>query len=184
MNHAPAPRETTSFLSVPEQRRLLYGDLEGQDGLGRALMRLSLSTGIHPVLLSRPEDYSVVLGPDYYSWNRAKTSKKVEGVWSPAMLESGVLPLIRSNLGASIQWYGQCAYEAEKSAALPYRQPFQIGRRTYFVNLARMDLHPYLMSNSAGTSMDCIGRFYAVGWKERKRLSQEDLDWLTWLMGA
>lgn len=181
---ALTPRETTSFLSVPEQRQLLDGDLESQTGLGRALMRLSLSTGIHPIMLSHPDRYAVHLGPKYYDWKRAKTSKRVEGLWSPAMLEDGVLQRIKDNLGASIQWYGDCAYAAERSAGLPYRRPFQIGRRTFFVNLARLDLHPLLISNSAGTGLGSIDRFYAVGWRERKQLSQPERDWLSWLMGV
>jgi hypothetical protein len=180
----PSPRQTTSFFSVLEQKRLIDGDLDGQSGLGRALMRLSLSTGIHPIMLSDPERYAVHLGPKYYNWKRAKTSKRVEGVWSPAMLESEVLARIEANLGASVQWYGECAYAAERSAGLPYREPFRIGRRTFFVNLARLDFHPLLISNSAGTGLSSIDRFYAVGWRERKQLTQEEKTWLSWLMGG
>lgn len=177
-------RSSTPCFTVAEQRLLLNGDLEGQDGLGRCLMRLSLSTGIHPIVWSRPQDYQVTITPEYYGWSRAKNKKPILNAWSPAMLDDGVRHRVYMVQGKSPQWLGQCAYEAEKAAGLPYREPFRIGRRTFFVNLARLGLDPWTISQSSGTSLDTIGRFYMLGAKERKRLGQVDLDWLEWLMGV
>jgi len=163
---------------------LLRGNLEGIEGLGRATSRLMLSTGVHPVVLEQPEKHALQWDEFYYSYRRPKkkSNNLVQGVWSAAMREPGVLDTIGSKLGRSKRWYLHCVVEAGKDAQLSGILNLNQLRSTMFVNRARLGHHILDISHSTSTSMPVIAQNYTFGMADRKRLTQSELDWLSWLM--
>ena len=81
-------------LTVKEQRKLLAVD-EDTNMRVRALILLSLSTGMHPKVLSMPDAYGLVWTKEYFSWNRTKSRRQVQGAWSKAMREKDTLILLK-----------------------------------------------------------------------------------------
>ncbi len=173
------------FLTVTQQQVLLNaGDFDGMVGKGRALSALVLSTGVHPSVLSLPEEHAVELAECYWSWRRAKTAKPVVGAWSPWLLRTEAVPVIKALLGKSPQWLSGLIAAAGAHAGIPGRVAFNRLRHTYFVNLARLGVDPWTISNMAGTDLNPVGRYYTVGMMERRRLEPAQVEWLQLVMGV
>lgn len=176
------------YLTVQEQIALLRGSYDGPSGLGRALCALVLSTGIHPVVLSEPETRGLYLGPTSYSWRRPKSRAQVCGPWSWFMVQPRdgftAVDVVASNLYASPQWYGQVMALAGKEAGIHGRVAPLRCRRTHFFNLAVLGLDPWSISQSSGTSMATIGKFYLAGKRSQIALQPPELAFLHDLEGV
>ena len=162
--------------------------LEGYDptdpDLSKALVAFFLSTGTHPCVLSDPDKYQVKLSSKYYSYFRPKlrAPKQVALAWSRYMRDNMIPDLLRDNMGASIQWYGQltarCGIEAEISERVG---PLRL-RHDYFSNLARRGYDPFFIANRAGTNLQTIARYYTVGRSEIESIDDQQREWLKVLM--
>jgi len=173
------------LLTVPQQMALLgAGDYDGHAGKGRALASLVISTGVHPSVLAFPEDHDLEFTECYWSWRRAKTDAPLVNPWSPWMLRTDAVPVVQKLLGKTPQWLGELTAAAGRACALPGRVGFNRLRHTYFVNLARLGVDPWAISQMAGTHLDTIGRFYMVGKREAKVLSPAQVEWLQLVMGV
>lgn len=164
------------FLTVEQQRLLVEGK-----GFPTALCRLLLSTGMHPSVLTQYDVCRLTFDSDQYSYQRPKTRRKIIGLWSRAMREPGMLEEIVRNVGCSRVWYYQVVARRIATKCMTRGSPLTL-RHTYFVNRARLGHNVLDIAHSAGTSMDTIYRYYTVGMGDAKRLSEDDLEFLRWLM--
>jgi hypothetical protein len=165
---------------VAEQRRVLEVD-DFTNPRIRALLILSLSTGLHPKVLARPEHHGLTWTNEYYSWNRPKTKRQVQGAWSKAMREGQNLNLMKKWLNRDVSTY--------RKALDGYCEPRRVakmnmlrGRHTSFCNQARMGRDPMSIASSTGTSLNVILQYYTIGIHEGPTLSEDDRKFLRWLI--
>jgi len=164
-------------LSVNQQRDLLKGDLD----FPKALIRMILSTGMHPCVFERPDQYGITWNDKYYTWVRPKNNKAIQGNWSKAMQEPGILDILKTKMKRSREWYFMIVRDRGKEVGIKGLCPLQL-RHAYFVNRARLGHNAFDISHGAGTGMDVIYKHYTIGMGESKSLSQEDRGFLEWLM--
>jgi integrase len=163
-------------LKVEVQRRLI----EKAEGREKALLILMLSTGMHPRVLSQVK-YKLVWTEDYHSWNRPKTNNKIMGNWSKAMREGDNLGHLNKLRGKTPQRLWQIIDELGERCKVTGLCPLQL-RHTYFVNRARLGHNAFDIAHGAATDLRTVYSFYTIGMGESKKLSQEDREFLEWLM--
>jgi hypothetical protein len=61
--------------------------------------------------------------------------------------------------------------------------PLQL-RHTHYVNRARLGHNAFDISHGSGTSLNTIHQYYTVGMGQSKGLSEDDREFLAWLMEA
>lgn len=178
-SYKPSGSREKSPLTVEQQRQLVAK----AEGKTKALLILILSTGMHPKILSK-NAYKLEWGPNYYTFLRTKTFKRLHGSWSPAMKERhGILiEGVYRIKNRTPQRYWQLLKELGRECKISGLCPLQC-RKTYFVNRARQGVNAYDIAQAAQTSMSTIYHHYMKGSTERKRLSEDDKEWLDWLMG-
>jgi hypothetical protein len=171
-------------LTVKQQRTILEPQI-GDDGVDytdhriRALMILSLSTGMHPKILSEPDRYGLTWTNDYFSWNRVKSRRQVQGAWSKAMREGQNLGYVKKLLGKDVSTY--------RKAIGGYCEPMKVkmnmltGRHTNFCNRARLGQDPFSIAHATGTSLKVIMQYYTIGVGEMGTLAEDDRAFLKWL---
>lgn len=173
----PRTSRTKLPLSVADQRMLV----DKADGHTKTLLLLFLSTGMHPLCLSKTKRYGLSWDQLYISWVRTKNKKKCMFAWSNAMKTPGVLDSLWSLKNKSRQWYFILIKELGKENGIPGLCPLQL-RHNYFINRGRLGHNIYDISHSSGTSMDTVYNHYTIGLNEGKAISDEDRGFLRWLM--
>ncbi len=160
----------------------MLSDYRTRKDPGQALVMCILSTGMHPSVLSRPDDFALDITPDYYSYMRPKTLKPVSHPWSRLMASTDGWLTIKDLLGSHRSWYhAECA-RIGSEAGIPFKVGPNMLRHEMFSNLARIGYDPFTISHRAGTSLDTIGRYYTVGMADAKRLTPTELAFLQELM--
>jgi integrase len=163
-------------LSVEEQQKLV----KKAEGKEKSLLVLMLSTGMHPRVLSQKK-FNLTWTEDYFSWNRPKTNKKLRGSWSKAMKEGDNLGHLGKLRGKTPQRLWQIIDELGEKCKISGVCPLQL-RHTYFVNLARLGHDAFTIAHGAATDLKTIYDYYTMGMSQMKALSEEDREWLKWLM--
>jgi hypothetical protein len=177
--YRPKTKRRKYPLTVNEQKKLI----DNADKPTKALLVFMLSTGAHPIILTDKTYFLDLQHERNYSWNRPKTDKPVQGVWSKAMLEGSLFKELRrfarkkkgtpwylvSKLGAELGFKGLC--------------PLQL-RHTHFVNRARLGHNAFDIAHGAGTDLATIYTYYTVGMGESRSLTEDEREWLKWLMEA
>jgi hypothetical protein len=157
-------------------------DPDGKISLGSVLARLSLSTGIHPCVLSHPERFQLSIDDKYLAYTRPKNDRPVVCVLSNAMKADDATTILRLKLGRSIQWYGRVLAETAAYAGIQGRTAFARCRRNYFMNRARLGVDPITIARASGTNLDTIFTYYTIAIEDAKQLTEEDRGSLRWLM--
>lgn len=165
-------------LTVEAQRKLL----EAADPRERSLIILMISTGMHPRVLAL-KSYNLMWSSDYYSWNRPKkrTQNKVQGAWSRAMREGDTLGHLSKLRGRTPQRLWQIVKAVGDRCRIKGVCPNQL-RHTHFVNRARLGHNAFDIAHGAATDLKTVYSYYTIGMGESKTLTQEDREWLGWLM--
>jgi len=163
-------------LSVEVQKKLI----KKAEGKEKTLVVLMLSTGMHPRVLSK-KNLSLTWDKDYFSWKRPKTNKKLMGAWSKAMKEGDNLGHLGKLRGKTPQRLWQIIDELGEKCGSTGVCPLQL-RHTHFVNRARLGHNAFDIAHGASTDLKTIYNFYTIGMGESKKLSQEDRQFLEWLM--
>jgi hypothetical protein len=170
------------FLTLDEQMALVDPPNYDPGRLSVALCRLALSTGIHPVVWSRPNEYALRLSSQYLDYSRPKTLKKITVPWSCAMKDPWVLPVLAKVVGRTPEYYAEIVSQRAHEVGITDRTAFLRLRHSHIVDLARLGYDPFTISHRTGTSLSSIGRHYTVGMAEAKRLTEEEKGYLTWLI--
>lgn len=163
-------------LSVEIQRKLI----DKAEGKTKALLVLMLSTGMHPRVLSKSK-FKLTWNQDYYSWNRPKTMNKVRGNWSKAMRDGDLYAELNKLRNRTPQRLWQIIDDLGDSIKVTGLCPLQL-RHTYFVNRARLGHNAFDIAHGAATDLKTVYSFYTIGMGESKKLSQDDREFLEWLM--
>lgn len=181
MKHPSRSREKPP-ISVEQQVKLLEGLNTADPDLRQVVTLFFLSTGSHPAVLADPIRHDFKITPDYYSYCRPKSFTPITFRWSRMITQHTLWKVLRDNLGATIQYYGQLTADLGKEAEVPYRVGPNRLRHEMFCNLARLGYDPFTIKHRTGTSLNTIGRYYTVGLAESKILTPEEKAWLREVM--
>ncbi len=163
-------------LSVADQQKLV----KKAEDKEKSLLILMLSTGMHPRVLSN-KNCKLDWTEEYFSWNRPKTHNKLRGSWSKAMKEGDNLGHLGKLRGKTPQRYWQIIDDLGEECGITGLCPLQL-RHTYFVNLARLGHDAFSIAHGAATDLKTIFDYYTMGMNQMAKLTDEEREWLKWLM--
>jgi integrase len=165
-------------LTVEQQRKLILSATDRQ----RPLIILLLSTGMHPVVLSKKK-YEFSFTEDYYQWKRPKKLRNniVRGTWSRMMRGKGILEAVESLRGLTTQGYWYLVNDAGNKAGISPVGPLRL-RHSNLTNHARLNHDRYTTAAMAATSVDTIEQYYTIGINELGILTEQEKEWLKELM--
>ena len=168
-------------LTIEQQRKLI----DRAEGKTKAILLFFLSTGAHPsVLTDEDKEYRLDLTDDnYYSWNRPKTHREVQGRYPKCLQDKELRKTLNSKhtKGKDPTRYWQIIKKLGEDVGIKGVCPVQL-RHTYFVNRGRLGHHIWDIAHGAATSVETISQYYTIGMGESKKLSKEDRGFLEWLM--
>ena len=170
--------EMTEPLTIRQQERLISRTVGEKE---KAALVLFLSTGIHPKCIAFPDEYKLSIGEYSMSWKRTK--KKTEGTCtlslSSAFRESRHT-IEKKLMGKSKVWLWTLVSRAGKRIEMTLNA--RLCRHTALCNFVRLNKDIFYIRSATGTTLDTISGIYTIGIEDKKRMTQEERQWLEWLM--